>query len=181
MTRIPALIAAACFALLAQNALTQGVTEEAMATLESIEPIALSDADVKNWIAAARAFDEQKIDLDAMHGDSFPTRESMIGTMTNSAEVLAILDRHEFTPQHFADVSLNLMLAMGASEMAKHKAEVDQAMQELESMKDQLPPGQYEQLVKQVVGAQAMFRKAPPGNVELAQKYGPELAALGGN
>ena len=49
----------------------------------------------------------------------------------------------------------------------------------MEAMKDQLPPAQYEAIRQQIVGVQMMFAKAPASNVQLVQRYRPQLEALG--
>ena len=68
---------------------------------------------------------------------------------------------------------------MGALAMEGQQAEIDQAMAQLEAMKGQIPEAQYQMMEQQVMGAVALFRRAPESNVRLVEKYQAELEALG--
>jgi hypothetical protein len=147
--------------------------------IQNIEPIDLTESDIERFLAASKDFDEADIDLGTQGTTEPPTQAEMIKAVEANSEAMAILDDHGFTPKHFSDVTMNIVLAVGAAEMAANRAEIDQAMQQMEAMKDQLPPAQYEAIRQQIVGVQTMFAKAPAANIELVQRYRPQLEALG--
>ena len=144
-----------------------------------VEPIALTESDIEGFIAASKALDEQGVDLDVAGPDAPPTQAGMIDAMKANSEAMAIIEDNGFSAEEFSDVTLNIVLAIGAAELAANRAEIDAAMQQMEAMKDQLPPEQYAAIREQVLGMQMMFEKAPPANIELVQRYRPQLEAIG--
>ncbi len=161
------------------NAQVPPGAQQAMDVVKSIEPKVLSESDMKRFIATAKEFDEKDVDFDTGNEGNVPTREEMLEMARSNDQAMSILRSHGFEPEEYYDVTMNVMLAMGASEMQKNKAEIDEAMAQLELMKSQIPPAQYEMLAEQVLGVQTAFAKAPASNIALVEKYKPELEKLG--
>lgn len=165
--------------LISLPAAAQAPAPPGLEIIQNIEPIELTESDVERFLAASKDFDEADIDLGQPVGKEPPSQAQMIEAVEANSEAMAILDEHGFTAQHFSDVTMNIVLAIGAAEMAANKAEIEQAVQQMEAMKDQLPPAQYEAIRQQIVGVQMMFDKAPEANVQLVQRYRPQIEALG--
>ena len=95
-----------------------------------------------------------------------------------NADVARILGQHGLTPERFGNVAMNLMMAIGAAEMAKQQVDMDEALAQLEAIKGQMPQAQYDMMVAQITGVQSIFARVPPENVELAKKYEPEITRI---
>ncbi|MEM7278251.1 MAG: hypothetical protein AAF385_09010 [Pseudomonadota bacterium] len=161
------------------NSAQMNQASQAMEALKAVEPIELSEKDVTRFIAAAKELHESEVDMEVFDDDKVPDSESIGNKIRSNAEANAIIRKHGFDADEFAAVSMNVVIAMGASEMKEHQAEIDMAIKQLEAMKGSLPEGQYQMMVDQVMGASAVFASAPKGNVALVEKYKPELEAIG--
>ena len=139
----------------------------------------LTEDHVERFIGAAKDFNEADIEVDDIGDGGVPSQAEVAEKIGNNPEAMRILNKHGFSPEEFSGVSMNVIMAMGAAEMAANKAEIDQAMAQFEAMKGQIPEAQYNQMVGSILAAQEMFAKAPPGNIELVARYKGELEALG--
>jgi len=115
----------------------------------------------------------------ALEGDGPFDRDASLAAVRSNPKAMAILNRHGYTPEEFQVIMMNAMAAFGASQMDQHQREMAAAMEQLEALKGQLPPGQYERMRSQVLGMNAAFARVPPGNVQLAKKYEAEFLAIG--
>lgn len=165
--------------LFASAATAQMSADDSLDLLKSIEPIKLSEKDVTGFIAAANDFDKQDVEIDGLEDGSAKTRSEMIDRVEQNGAAVAIIKRHGFSVARFADVSMNVMLAMGALEMKKNEPEIEQSMQQLEAMKGQLPPGQYELFMDQIMGVRNAFARAPESNVQLVANYRDQIDEIG--
>lgn len=175
-TRLLAFLVAFFFAGAAS---AQMSADDSLDLLKSVEPMSLSEKDVTGFIAAADDFDKEDVEIDGLDDGSAKTRSEMINRVKQNGAAVAIIKRHGFSVDRFADVSMNVMLAMGALEMQKNQPEIEQSMQQLEAMKGQLPPGQYEKFVDQIMGVRSAFARAPDANVELVAKYRDQIDEIG--
>ena len=173
--RVVGLLMAAMGLLFSTTASAQ-VPEEAQAwlnRLETVEGRELSEREMTSLIAAMK-------EIEAMEDESINTDSpNMFSAIAANDAARGAIEKQGFTPESFESVVNNLVLAMGALAMEGQKAEIEQAMAQLEAMKGQLPEAQYQMLEKQVMGTVKLFQRAPESNVRLVEKYQSELEAIG--
>ncbi|MEL6870506.1 MAG: hypothetical protein AAFO81_11955 [Pseudomonadota bacterium] len=160
------------------GAQAQQMPETAQAWLDALstaEVVEFTESDVKNLLSTTKAL--QAAGLDDLVDDNAPM--DALAALEGNAEARSILKSNGYSPEKFSSHMMNIAMAMGAAEMQANKAEIDASIAQLQMLKDQIPPAQYEALYAQVVGVQEIFARAPAGNVELAEKYRTELEALG--
>jgi hypothetical protein len=101
-----------------------------------------------------------------------------------SSRMQSAIESGGFTLESFSEVHWNAMMAYSAAELEKQRPEIEQAQREqaaqLEAMKAQLPPEQYQQMV-QAMGAMANFgpfANVPPENLALIGRYRSQLEEI---
>jgi len=104
--------------------------------------------------------------------------------MRYNARMQQAIDSGGFTLASFSEVHWSAMMAYGASELNEHRAELEAAQQQqqaqLEAMKAQLPPEQYEQMMRAMSSLTGMgpLGEVPEANRALVAKYRTRIAAL---
>lgn len=166
-------VTTACLALAAAAQAQAPADGQAwLAELRNAEVRELSDREMQNMIAAMK-------DIEAMGDDIDTDTPNMFEAIAANDEAMAVLRRNDFSPEGFQSTVYNVVLAMGALEMQGQKEQLDQAVAQLEAMKDQLPEAQYQYMQEQVLGTIRLFEKAPESNVRLVEKYKGELDSIG--
>lgn len=178
MKRILVICSFVLASLTAQAQGPQGA-QQALEMLKNVEVVKLTDSDITNFVAAGKEFDESDIDIDGFDEDRVPSYAEMIESVEANGAAMKILKRHGFSAESFASVSMNIMIALGASEMKGHEAEIAQSLAQIEEMKAQIPPATYEMLRDQIAGAQQIFAKAPPENIVLVEKHRAAIDSVG--
>ena len=95
--------------------------------------------------------------------------------MQMTAEAQDVVEDHGFTGERFAIVGSSVAQALAASEMKKNEAEFAEAKKQLAQMKSMMDPNQYVYVEKQMLGAQRLVDRQPPGNIVLVDKHRREL------
>ncbi|MEM7613190.1 MAG: hypothetical protein AAF270_16010 [Pseudomonadota bacterium] len=147
-----------------------------MSQMTDVEPIELSERDVKRAIKTA---DQLAKAAEAGEIDESGMAPGNLDALIANRKAMSIIEGNDFTAESFTSTMMNIVMAMGAAEMEDNKEEVEQATAQLEAMKSQLSPEQYEMFASQILGVQKAFANAPAGNVELVRKYKDEIEALG--
>lgn len=143
-----------------------------LAELQNAEVREISEREMQNMLSAME-------EIEAMEGEIDTDTPNMFAAITANNEAMSALRRNDFSPESFQSTVYNVVLAMGALEMRGQKAELDQAVAQLEAMKGQIPEAQYQYMQEQVLGTIRLFERAPESNVRLVEKYKDELDALG--
>lgn len=152
----------------------------AAATPEQLpDLVKLTDKDIEGFVAASTRLRKLGLDEEA---ETKEEADTMAEALANNKEALAIIKDQGFTPERFQSVAYSIGMALAADEIKKTPAEIaalrTQQEQQLDQMKAQLPPEQYEHLKKQMAMANRMadqLGKLPPGNVELVRKHKAEI------
>ena len=178
-------VAAAMLLSLGANAQQPGMggpdMAAAMESLKSLQQapiIELTDGDVERMIALSKEAETSDIEVDGLGEGDMPNYNSMAKALGSNTDAVALLSKHGFTPESYRDVAINVALAMGAAEMRKNEAQMEASLKQLEAAKGMMPEDQYNMLVEQITGTLATFEKAPDSNIELVEKFRPELENL---
>ena len=166
-----------CLGLCLAPAAGAQVPNDIMAQLEAIETFVLTDSQVSSWLVAAKELDQLDIDDSELNFDGLSPAE-MQEVFSANGDALAVIESNGFSAESFSNIGMNLMLAIGAAEMAGQQAEIDAALAQLEAAKGQMPAAQYDMMVAQITSVQSLFAKVPPENIALAQKYEQQIAEL---
>ena len=167
------MLATAALALAATaNAQDPAAGQAWLAELQTAEVRELSEREMKNMLSAME-------EIEAIEGNIDTDSPNMFDAIAADDRAMAVLRRNDFSAESFKSTVYNVVLAMGALEMQAQKAELDQAVAQLEAMKDQLPEAQYQYMQEQVLGTIRLFQRAPEANVRLVERFKPELDALG--
>lgn len=173
MKTLKMIVAAAALALAATAGAQDPAAGQAwLAELKTAEVRELSEREMKNMLSAMKEFEamEDEIDTDT---------PNMFDAISANDEAMGVLRRNDFSAESFQSTVYNVVLAMGALAMEAEKAQLDQAVAQLEAMKDQIPEAQYQYMQEQVLGTIRLFERAPESNVRLVEKYQDELESMG--
>ncbi|MFT5690878.1 MAG: hypothetical protein ACI92E_000201 [Oceanicoccus sp.] len=135
--------------------------------------ISLTDSLIKNFIGTAKELNRQEKTID------FEQERSPLEDMRLGREGMDIIVKHGFDIIQFQQVAYSIGMAFGAEAMQGKSAEIEQARQQLQTMKGRLPEAQYEMLKQQMMNVFQVFADQPSGNIELVAKYRDQLQALG--
>ena len=174
-------------ALLAVLLFSAGVARAQLPDGTKGSPRALDEVELTRYIATLRELVKLGDELGTGLAPD-PSGDASLATgMAYSEKMRTAIESRGFTPESFADVHWNTMMAYMAIELEGQQAELEKAREEqqaaLEAMKEQLSPEQFEQLKKSMAGAQSVFdayEQVPPGNVALVKKHRAEIAAIVG-
>ena len=170
-------VAVVCLSMCLAPVAGAQVDNDVMAQLEAIETFVLTDSEVSTWLVAAKELDRLDFDDSELNFESLSPAD-MQAVFSANGDAMAIIEQNGFTAESFSNVGMNLMLAIGAAEMAGQQAEIDAALAQLEAAKGQMPAAQYDMMVAQITAVQQLFAKVPPENIALAQKYEQQIAEL---
>lgn len=174
MKRMMGLVVIAGLALAtAAQAQDPAAAQAWMAELQSVETKELSEAEVKNVIAAMK-------DLDGLENSGIDTDSpDMFDAISANNEAMSILKKNDLDANSFRVAVVNIALALGALEVEANRPQIEATLAQMEAMKGQIPEEQFNMIQQQVTGALALVERAPKSNIELVGKYKAELDAIG--
>jgi hypothetical protein len=144
-----------------------------------MEPVTLTADMVERFIAAATELKALALES-AVDGQLDPNDPAqMANLMQAGSQAMQIMSKNGFDMMNFQQVAYSVTMAAGAAQMDVNQAEVDMLRQQLEAMKSQMPPEQYEQARKGLTGMDSIYSEQPPENIALVKNYMDELIALG--
>ena len=144
-----------------------------------MEPVTLTADMIERFIAAATELKTLGLEA-AADGQLDPNDpEQMANLMQAGSQAMQILSKNDFDIMSFQQVAYSVTMAAGAAQMDENQAELDMLRQQLEAMKSQMPPEQYEQARKGLAGMDSIYSEQPPENIALVKNYMDELIALG--
>ncbi|MGQ0647530.1 MAG: hypothetical protein ACT4P7_08145, partial [Gemmatimonadaceae bacterium] len=123
-----------------------------------VKPIVLSENDVEHFIAAGNELAALGHRADGIMGDDPGAATQIAEGLRLNAEALAILRKHEFDLPRFQRVSYSVMMALAAPDVEKSSAGAQDAMANLEAMKDKIPTEQYEAMKKMTASASVTMK-----------------------
>ena len=155
--------------------------EAAMQALQELQKapiVEFSESDVERFIALAKAADESDIKVEGLEDGQMPNFSKMADALRANDDAMKLLGQHGFTPESYRDISVNIALALGASELRKNESQMKASLAQVESMKGMMPEGQYNMMVEQLTGTLQAFERAPDSNVAVVEKMRPALEEL---
>jgi hypothetical protein len=144
-----------------------------------MEPVILTPDMIERFIAAATELKTLGLEA-AADGQLDPNDPAqMANLMQAGSQAMQIMSKNGFDMMNFQQVAYSVTMAAGAAQIDVNQAEVDMLRQQLEAMKSQMPPEQYEQARKGLTGMDSIYSEQPPENIALVKNYMDELIALG--
>lgn len=152
-----------------------GSATAAAAVDEISRPMDLSEGDVESYLAVL----EELSALGEEYGDRDGNLTDLGPAIVANAKAQAILSKHGYRDLlRFQRVAWNIGAAMAASEMSEEDvAEMQNARQQLESMKSQMPKEQFDMMVKAQEQMAELVANVPPGNKELVGRFADRIRA----
>ena len=145
----------------------------------------LSEGEMTGYLKALRELVALGEGAETRLGANPSEAHQLAAGMQYSEEMKAAITSNGLTPESFGSVHHNAMMAYAALQMGERSAEMEAAQKQqaeaMEAMRAQMPPEQYEQIVKQMAGAQTLmqaYRDVPPSNVALVRKYRAEIESI---
>lgn len=157
------------------------VADAAALAAPSFESVLLSASDVEHFIAATKEFQALGMRIEKNLGGNPSAPAEVVQGLSANADAMAILKRHGFDVVRYQQVGMSVMMSAAALEMERSSGGTD-PMAEIEKMKAQLPPEQYEAMKKMTetsMSAMQSVKSQPEGNLVLARKYRDQIEALG--
>lgn len=154
-------------------------------SVETPEIRTLSESEMRPYLSSLKGLVEAGVDAERQLGATTGDARRNAAAIQYSEVMQDVLAKNDLDPQSFSSIHWNVMAAVAAIEMEKQGGELAAAQKQqaaqLEAMKAQLSPSQYEQMKSALAGAQSMmqgWQDVPEANKALVRKHRAELDTI---